>query len=190
MSPDLKITDSGGISDLLRKYRGYLHFMASVQIDRKLRGKVDPSDLVQETMLKAQQKFGQFRGNSERELLGWLRKVLATQLAQQVRRFSTQMRDLSLEQQLQHELDESSNSLTRQFAVSTPSPSENAMRRETSVLVADAIAKLPSHYREVIMLRNFDHLRFDQIAEQMGRSTDATKKLWVRAVQQLRAELV
>jgi RNA polymerase sigma-70 factor (ECF subfamily) len=190
MTPDVQSDHAGDTSDLLMQYRSYLHLLASVQIDRKFRGKIDPSDLVQETMLQAHQKFAQFRGTTGQELMAWLRQVLATQLALQIRRFSTLMRDVSLEQELRTQLDQSSDTLTRQFAASTPTPSENAVQRETAVVVADAIAKLPSQYREVIMLRNFDHMNFDQIAQQLGRSTDATKKLWVRAVQCLRSGLV
>src|SRR5712692_1344888 len=72
---------------LLEIYRSYLKVLARLQIGRRLRGKVDDSDLVQETFLEAHRNFPQFRGTSEAELVAWLRKILAVRLARLVRRY-------------------------------------------------------------------------------------------------------
>src|ERR1700676_4562408 len=94
---------------LLEAYRSYLTLLARVQLGRRLQGKVDPSDLVQEAFLEAHRDFRQFRGQTEAELLAWLRRVLATGLADQVRRYrGTRRRDLRLERQLAADLDQSS----------------------------------------------------------------------------------
>ena len=69
MIQELLAGDADSVGRLLMTYRNYLRFMAGLQIDRKLRGKIDPSDLVQETMLHAQQQITKFRGNSEKELM-------------------------------------------------------------------------------------------------------------------------
>src|SRR5580704_6663725 len=79
---------------LLEAYRGYLTFLARAQLGRRLQGKVDPSDLVQEAFLEAHRDFRQCSGQTEAELLAWLRRVLATSLAAQVRCFrGTKRRD-------------------------------------------------------------------------------------------------
>src|SRR5438874_1205760 len=97
------------LGDLLSSYDHYLTLLARVQIGRRLRGKVDPSDVVQETFLQAHRQFTRFRGTTEAELTAWLRRILAGQLAQMVRRYvGTQARDVNLEQELGAQLDQSS----------------------------------------------------------------------------------
>src|SRR3954451_19488390 len=79
--------EPGALDRLLGSYRNYLRLLARTGIDKTLRGKVDPSDLVQEAMKKAWERFGQFRGSTEAELAGWLRQILARCLADLARRF-------------------------------------------------------------------------------------------------------
>src|SRR5207247_5197137 len=101
--------DSPALGQLLDGCRAYLTLLARVQIGRRLRGKVDPADLVQETFLEAHRGFARFRGTTEAELTAWLRQILAGQLAQMVRRYvGTQARDVNLEQELGTQLDQSS----------------------------------------------------------------------------------
>src|SRR6266852_7307845 len=82
-----KSGDSTGLGELLELYRSYLGLLARLQIGPRLQGKVDPADLVQETFLKAHQNFGLFEGRTEREFVGWLRQILAANLAMLVRRY-------------------------------------------------------------------------------------------------------
>src|SRR5947209_8488726 len=97
------------LGQLLESYRNYLELLARLQIGRRLQSKVDAADLVQETFLDAHATFADFRGVTERELVGWLRRVLAFNLASLVRRYyGTGRRNVTLEQELAHELDESS----------------------------------------------------------------------------------
>src|SRR5215813_7975999 len=77
----------GTLDQLLVSYRNYLRLLARTGIDQSMQGKADPSDLVQETLLKAHQHFDQFRGQTEAELVAWLRKILTRNLADLVRRF-------------------------------------------------------------------------------------------------------
>ncbi len=175
---------------LLEPYRGYLTLLARVQIGRRLQGKVDPADLVQETFLEAHRDFAQFRGQTEEELVGWLRQVLARNLANVVRHyFGTRRRDPRLERELADELDRSSHALGHSLAAPGSSPSQQAMRREQAVLLADALDRLPADYREVLVLRHLEGLTFPAIARQMGRSLDSVKKLWPRALTRLRRSL-
>src|SRR2546430_17613138 len=68
--------DTPALGRLLERYRRYLGLLARLEIDRRLQGKVDPSDLVQEAFLEAHRDFRQFQGATEAELLGWLRQGL------------------------------------------------------------------------------------------------------------------
>src|SRR6266849_4320825 len=105
---------SHALGQLLEMYRNYLVLLARLQIGRRLQGKVDDADLVQETFLKAHRDFARFRGQTEAELASWLRQILARNLAHLVRRYcGTRRRDVRLERQLADELDRSSRALER-----------------------------------------------------------------------------
>ena len=178
--------DRRALGRLLDGYRGYLTLLGRLQISRRLRGKVDASDLVQETFLEAHRAFGEFRGLTQQELLYWLRKILVTRIAKLVRRFyGTQRRDVRLEQRLDEEMDRSSHAVGA-LAGAQSSPSHGAARRETVVLLADALEQLPADHREVIVLRQLEELSFPEVAERMGKSADGARKLWVRALATLR----
>jgi RNA polymerase sigma-70 factor (ECF subfamily) len=174
---------------LLELYRNYIGLMAQLQVGQRLQGKLSPSDLVQDTFLRAQQGFSGFRGQSEGELISWLRQILASQVADTVRRFGSQKRDMRLEQQLEHELDQSHQNLAGRLASESGTPSEHAVRREQSVILSDALARLPGDYREVLVLRHLEGLGFPEIAQRMERTHDSVRHLWVRAVARLRAEV-
>ena len=179
--------DSLGL--LLELYRNYLGLLAQSQIDARLRGKVDASDLVQETLLEATRAFDGFRGVTEGEFVQWLRRILASRIATLVRRFyETQRRDVRLERQLNEELDRSSEIVQALFSPGS-SPSQRAARHEQAVLLADALAQLPPHYREVIILRHLKELSFPEVAQRMGRSLGSAKQLWVRALGTLESSL-
>jgi len=172
---------------LLELYRPYLTLLARVQIGQRLQGKVDPSDLVQETFLEAHKNFERFRGTGEPQLVGWLRQILAARLADLLRRYlGAQGRDVRLEREIEDALDRSSVLLGRVVVADGPSPSEAAVRREQAVLLADAMEKLPADYRETLVLRHFEELTFPQVAERMGRTVDSVEKLWMRALVALR----
>ena len=79
--------DRDVLGRLLDVYRPYLMLLARMQIGRRLQGKVDASDAVQEAFLGAHRDFGQFQGDSEREFVAWLRQVLASVLANLVRHY-------------------------------------------------------------------------------------------------------
>jgi RNA polymerase sigma-70 factor (ECF subfamily) len=179
--------DAAARGRLLEAYRGYLAFLARVQLGRRLRGKLDPSDLVQEAFLEAHRDFDQFRGNTEAELLAWLRQLLAHNLANQVRRFQgTRRRDVRLEQRLAAELEQSSQALECGLAAANSSPSERAERREQAVRLAGALERLPADYRDVLLLRHFEGLSFPEVARRLGRTVDSVKNVWARALARLR----
>jgi RNA polymerase sigma-70 factor, ECF subfamily len=178
------------LGDLLELHRNYLALLARLQIGRRLQGKVDPADLVQETFLKAHRDFAQFRGTSEGEWVGWLRQILAMNLGHLVRRYcSTRRRDVRLERRLVDELDQSSRVLDQGLVASQSSPSNQAARREQAVLLADALEQLPADYREVIILSHLEGLSFPEVASRMGRTVNSVKNLWARALARLRRSL-
>jgi RNA polymerase sigma-70 factor (ECF subfamily) len=158
-----------------------------VQIGKRLQGKVDASDLVQETFLEAHRNFARFRGTSEGELVSWLRQILAANLADTLRRYlGTQGRDIRLERDIEADFDHSTVLLDRGLVARGSSPSHQAARREQAVLLADALAELPDDYREVLVLRHLESLTFPEVAQRMQRSLDSVEKLWMRGLAQLR----
>ena len=182
--------DRDALGVLLELYRNYLRLLARLQVGRGLRGKADPSDLVQEAFLAAQRGFDKFRGTTERELVEWLRQILASKLADLARRYlRTGRRDVRLERQLAADLDGSSRALGEALPAPHSSPSERAARRERTVLLADAVKSLPADYGEVIILRHLEGLPLAEVAARMGRSVDSVKKLWVRGIARLREAL-
>jgi RNA polymerase sigma-70 factor (ECF subfamily) len=182
--------DQQALGQLLEMGTSYLTLLARLQISKRLQGKVDAADLVQETFLKASRNFAQFRGTTEKEWLGWLRRILAFTLVSAVHRYYGRPgRDVRLERQLEDDLDHSSQALDRGLVCGQSSPSQKAARREQAVLLADALSQLPEAYREVIVLAHLEGLGFPEIAHRVGRSVGSVKGLWVRAVARLRDSL-
>ena len=182
--------DRAALGHLLELYRDYLGLLARLQIGRRLQGKVDAADLVQDTFLEAHRHFADFRGTVEAELVCWLRQILAGLIANLVRRyFGAQRRDVRLEQDLADELDRSSRAIGHSLAAEQSSPSQRAARREQAVLLADALGRLPDDYREVIILHHLEGLPFAEVAQRMDRSVDSVKHLWARALAQLKRTL-
>jgi RNA polymerase sigma-70 factor (ECF subfamily) len=179
--------DSPALGRLLESYRAYMVVLARLQIGKRLQGKVDASDVAQEAVLGAFRDFPQFRGSTEKELLAWLRGILASLLANLVRHYQgTQARDVRLERQMAVELEQSSHALDRGLVAAQSSPSHQAIRREQSALLAEALTRLPPEWRELLILRHLEGLTFPEVARRMGRTIDSVKKQWPRALAELR----
>jgi RNA polymerase sigma-70 factor (ECF subfamily) len=175
------------LGPLLDLYRNYLRLLARLEIGHRLQGKLDASDLVQETFLEAHRHFARFQGTSEPQLVSWLRQILAAKVANLLRHYlGTQGRDVRLERELVADLDNSSRALGEKLVASLSSPSQQAMRREQVVLLANALERLPADYREVIILRHLEGASFPEVARRMERSVDSVQKLWLRALARLR----
>jgi RNA polymerase sigma-70 factor, ECF subfamily len=190
----LLVEARGGRSESLGRAlelnRTYLTLLARTQIDLHLQGRVDASDVVQETFLDACRDFDHFRGTSQGEWVAWLRKILTFNLARAVQRQVTAQkrsvrREVSLDQHLTA-LERSSARIETALVGHSSSPSSHAQRSERAARVADHLARLPPDYREVLVLRNLEGLPFSEVANRMGRSAGAVRILWVRAVDQLR----
>jgi len=182
--------DASSLGKLLGMYQSYLTLLARLNVGRRLQGRVAPSDLVQEAFVEASRHFHHFRGTSEGELVAWLRQIMASRIADAVRRHvQANTRDVRLETRLADELNQSSCDIGQALVAPQSSPSHQAARRERAVILAEALEKLPEDYREVLVLRNLHELSFPDVARRMDRSLDSVKNLWTRALAQLRREL-
>jgi len=182
--------DEQQLGRLLTLYRNYLTILATTQLDARLRRRVSPSDLVQEAMLGAYRDFPKFRGNSERELLAWLRQILINCLHHAYEaHVQASRRDIRREVSLDdmnRAMDRSVMRLGHVLADRGPSPSAPIRQRERAVALADQLAKLKPDDRDVIVLRNLQGLSFEEVAERMGRKPGAVRMLWLRAIERFR----
>lgn len=168
-------------AELIQRCRPYLLAVANQNIESGLRPKVAASDAVQETLIEAGRDLGGFRGTSEAELLGWLKRILQNNLIDARRRYQANKRQLDRELVLRS--DESDSPHKPETASAIIGRDEEAAR------VRDAVSRLPDDYRTVIELRNWQLKSFEDIGTEMNRSAEAARKLWGRAIRQLQHEL-
>jgi RNA polymerase sigma-70 factor (ECF subfamily) len=171
-------TDGAG----LERYRAYLLVLARLQLDPRLRGKLDASDVVQQALLQAYRAREQFRGHSEAERTAWLRQILAHCLGNALRDFTRDRRDVQLEQAL----DASSARLGAWLSAQQPSPSQRAIEQEQAVRVAEALARLPEAQRDALILQHWHGWSLAEIGEELGRSPAAVAGLIKRGLNRLR----
>jgi RNA polymerase sigma-70 factor (ECF subfamily) len=184
--------DAQAREQLFERYRHYLDVLARAQLGRHLQAKCAPSDLVQLTMLEAHRDFAAFQGEHEGELLAWLRRILAHNLYNEARRFGSRQRDAGREVSLDRVhagIEHSSLALAQGLAAGTSSPSSAAAQREDAVRLADALARLPQDYQNVLLLRIFEGLPAEEVARKMGRSAGAIRMLQMRALTALREQM-
>ncbi|MEM1069529.1 MAG: sigma-70 family RNA polymerase sigma factor [Planctomycetota bacterium] len=178
------------LGQLLQLYRNYLSVLATTQLDRRLWRRFSTSDLVQETMLAAHRDFGQFRGNSEGELLAWLRQILVNCLSHEVEKnIHAQKRDMRREvdmDQIAKKIDDSMARMSNLIADDAASPSRIVGQRELADELANQLNRLKPSYREVIVLRNLQGESFQEIADRMGIKSGAARMLWTRAIAQFK----
>jgi RNA polymerase sigma-70 factor, ECF subfamily len=169
--------------------RSYLGFVARSQVETWLRRKVDASDLVQETMLEACRDFERFEGCTEQEWLAWLRKILAHNAADFVRRYRGTAKRAAGREVSFRDPAESASPGAPEPAAPQPTPSQEFLQLDTELRVTAALSELPPDYQEVIVLRNLQRLPFSEVAQRMDRSRPAVQMLWMRAIQKLQAAL-
>jgi RNA polymerase sigma-70 factor (ECF subfamily) len=175
---------------LLEHYRPYLRLLAKLQVATRLKKEIDASDVVQETFLDAARDFQQFRGASEPELIAWLKRLLAANVADAHRRFlGTRKRNVLQESQVQELLDQSSALIDQRIIDRNGSPSSLAARSEQAIRLAAALERLPPAYHDVILLHHFHGFEFQQVAEQLGRTLHSVKNLWLRALVALKEQM-
>lgn len=173
----------------LEGYREYLLTLARLELQSQLRGKLDPSDVVQQTLLDAHVKRQQFRGKNSAELAAWLRQILARNLVDALRRHGCAMRDVERERSLEAAIETSSLRLGSWLAADQSSPSQRAQSHDQAVQLADALGQLPEAQREALVLQNWHGWSLVQIGQHMSRSPTAVAGLIKRGLKQLRESL-
>lgn len=171
--------------DALERYRDYLHLLARLQLDPRLRARIDLSGVVQQTLLEAHQAA--LPGQAQP--LAWLRRILANNLGDEIRKFTAAKRDLGREQSLEAALDASSGRLENWLAAEQSSPSEHVQREEQALRLAQALAELPSAQREALVLQHWHGWSLAEIAKHLDRSPAAVAGLLKRGLAQLRTVL-
>jgi len=176
------------LARLLEGHRPYLLQMAQNELNTDLQAKVGASDLVQESLLQAHLHFDQFQGGAPEELRGWLRQILLNQLAYCRRHYrDTGKRQLDREVPLGS--PGQSDAANNVLADDSKSPSQKAIHNEQQQLLQEALARLPEHYRQVLVWRSLEQRSFEQIGQLLERSADAARMLWGRAVEALQKDL-
>ena len=184
---DARSGAADALGQALETCRAYLLLVAEKEMDPRLRAKGGASDLVQQTFLEAQQAFERFHGTSADELRAWLRRLLLNNVSNFRRHWQT-----TAKRQASREVplgggDSSAPGPT--VIASGPTPSREMMAGERADAVRAALARLPEDYQTVLRLRYEDELPFEEVAHRMGRTSNAVRKLWSRAVERLQVEL-
>jgi RNA polymerase sigma-70 factor, ECF subfamily len=167
----------------LEQYADFLRLLARLQIDPRLRTRLDPSDIVQQTLLIAHEKLRRFRGRSHAEMAAWLRAILATTLAQAARRYYRNPPEQA--RSLEKALEESAGRLEAWLSRDDSTPGRKAERAEQLLLLAEALASLPADQRTALELHHFQGLTVAETARRMERTIASVTGLLYRGAKAL-----
>jgi RNA polymerase sigma-70 factor (ECF subfamily) len=176
--------DAGDGPRPLEQYTDYLALLARLQIDPNLRHRLDPSDVVQQTLLIAHERLGQFRGRTDAELAAWLRAILASTLAQASRRFYGLKAEHA--RSLERSMEESSARLEAWLARDESTPGQKAVRAEELRRLVAALASLPEDQRSAIELHHLEGLSVPEVARRMDKTVASVTGLLYRGGKVLR----
>lgn len=171
------------------RFRSYLHLLARMQVEPQFQGKLDLSGVIQQTLWEAYQDRGRFEGQNEAQQAAWLRTILAHNLTDEFRKLGAAVRDVVRERSLEAALEDSSSRLEGWLAAEQSSPSQQAMRNEQSLRLAEALAELPEDQRRAVEMHHLHGCSLAEVAEQMGRSKGAVASLLFRGLERLRGRL-
>jgi RNA polymerase sigma-70 factor (ECF subfamily) len=171
------------LGHLLEAFRPFLLGLARQRVRADLKHRLGFSDVVQDTYEDALKAFPRFDGESEDDLRKWLRRILVTNVAQSYAQAHRQKRDIGSEVPILK--------LPGVEAVDGPGPASEgagsgARARAQDEALQQALSQLGEDYREIIQLHHYERLTFAEAGERLGRSEDATRKLWSRAIDALR----
>jgi RNA polymerase sigma-70 factor (ECF subfamily) len=160
----------------------YLLAVAHREMCAALRSRLDPVDVVQDTLMKAWRRFSQFQGETEADWLAWLRQILRNNLANELRRhvrtaMRSTRREVPLAKAVLVQLPD--------MAVPNAAPGRQAQEQEQSEALADALQRLPAHYQQVLHLHTQQGWTFAQVGGPLHCSAEAARKLWRRAANEL-----
>ncbi|MBX3411613.1 MAG: sigma-70 family RNA polymerase sigma factor [Pirellulales bacterium] len=185
----LAIARSGSVAalgEIFESCRNYLLLVANHKLGNDLQAKIGASDVVQETFVQAQKIFHRFEGNENEQLLAWLTQILEHKLAHARRQYTgTQKRNVGREVSLEGEVgavpSKAGEHIRRQAT-----PSSIATGKEEQRRLQSALERLPDDMRRAVELRSLERRSFAYVGEQLERSAEAARKLWVRAIYRLR----
>ena len=171
------------LASRLASYRPLLRKIAQNNFMRRLSGRMDRSDIVQDTLINALSSWASFKGTTEREFVAWLKRIMIRRSIDLLRK-----RDASAKRNVQWVSQQGHAPGENEAAMGNNSscPQFTAARKETIEQVKRAVDLLPADYRDIITLRHFNGLSLREAAEQMGRSYDSAEKLWARGLARLR----
>ncbi len=173
---------------LLEDYRAYLTVLAQRYLDTRLRGRLDPADIVQVTFLEAQRDLPAFRGQQIEELLGWLRNILRNNVSSaHQKHLYTQKRSAGRE--FAYTANDGTG-ITDHLPAETTSPSQRVMRDEAAVHLANCLQTLPDTQREALRLRYVEGKSLKDISGMMEKSEMAVAGLLKRGLQSLRERMI
>lgn len=170
--------------------RKYLHFLARTLLGQRFQGKVDVSDVVQQTLVQAIQHSNQFKGRSKREQLAWLRTILTNHVRERARHYAQKCRDVNLERSIDEDFSHRSQQLDRWLAVDEATPSQNLDCEERLIWLACALDNLPTDQRDAVECYYLRQLSFAETAQELARTKPAVAGLIYRAVQSLREQML
>jgi RNA polymerase sigma-70 factor (ECF subfamily) len=172
------------LGDLLQSFRPYLLSIARRDLPGSLRGKYDPADLVQETLLDAHRSLERFNGPDSDAFRVWLCGILRYNLMDLIRRYrGCSKRSIGRERSLGADPD--SGDPADGAVDPNPTPCGQSIAREDVAALREALSRLPEHERSVVALRYFDSLAFEEIGRRLGCSSEAARKLCARATARL-----
>ena len=187
----LKSGDEHAFAGLFSRYRGRLKQMLEFRMDRRLRGREDASDVLQEVYIDAHERLIHYLSKPELSFYVWLRQLTTQRLIEIYRRhLQAEKRDVRMEVSLDRRRTEATSaSMALQLVAQLASPSQLAMRAEMIVQVEESLENMDEMDREILALRHFEELRNSEVAEVLGIREAAASNRYVRALSRLRAAL-
>jgi RNA polymerase sigma-70 factor (ECF subfamily) len=184
----IRAGDRQAFEELFTRHRPQLRQLVELRMDPKLRARVDPSDVVQETQLEAFRRLADYLERRPMPFRLWLRKTACERLLK-IRRHHvrTAQRDVQREVALP---DHSSLLLAQQLIAPGSTPSEQFDRREAARLVRQAMAQLPEVDREILLMRNFEGLSNQEAAQVLQIDPATASQRFGRALLRLRKLLL
>lgn len=181
--------DQQALAELYGRYRGRLRRMVALRMDRRLQGRLDPSDVLQEAYLDVAERAAEYAAKLEWPFYLWLREITGQRLLILNRKhLGAQMRNAGREISLHHGAlpQASSVSLAAQLLGRLTSPSLAAVRAEMQVKLQEALNSMDPLDREVLALRHFEELSNNETAAVLGLQKAAASNRYVRALKKLK----
>jgi RNA polymerase sigma-70 factor (ECF subfamily) len=169
-----------------QQFRSYLYLLARAHLGPRHGIRLDPSDIVQQSLLDAHQNQDQFRGATDAERMAWLKQILANNLADAVRGLARAKRDVSRERPLDGQVGDSFTRVEGWLAAIQSSPSQRAVRSEELLRLADALTNLLEPQREAIVLHHLQGLALAEVGQKLHKTPAAVAGLLHRGLKRLR----